>query len=751
MAFPRINITLKRAILFLLLGPVLILLVAWFSRPFLLEWGLEGMTRDAGLSGLEVEVRQLDPWVTRLADIRLKKQDQMELSVREASLFYNPDSLTIGKIGSLSLTGLDLRLSADAVRTPPGETGVEPSEPLEKLVGRFLEAPYLSHLRVRDSKLGLDWGKGSCRSEFFLKGDFHPEVARLILDGSILESSKGEGKPFQFRSKLDLMDEDGEIFLTADLEIPELGGVQSLVASLEGLVPDLPDDFKLLSGRLGVSASTRLAEDSLEDLFLEMNASGLGMKASGFKFNASNLLLFLSPQSPEEWEANAYANLDVDGQFSVTGCKASVRAKGPVYEVTTSANLIKTQGNLPPLEIEGLRLPVLDLTLPPAVPLGQEKEIHFDRVSYEDDMLTLMGGSMAFEMREEGSLAYLQLNPVDLNLGDIGFVDLGYYGLVDWGEFPKISRPQSIAVKRVMLGFESVLENLEMTLRTESLERILVDRIALEASGLGLELFPANLRVHVPDQNPQSPGFALSGATLRIPGENVTIEGLEGEILLESIEPLATKGSQTLSFAKVMIGELEVTEGNFTFRAEPDGTIVIESAQAGLWGGSVGLNESSFQLYGDDFRFNTVMESIDGQRITDLLEEVDVTIEGNFSGSVPFSNEGGKWDFSNGFLQLDPSSTAWLRYDAKGILSGGVAKGTREYEKMAMTEEALEDLKLDSMRIVFKVLEEERQVLISIKGERQTAKRKIVLDYRPNLIARLAEILELMNFSKIGL
>ena len=144
-------------------------------------------------------------------------------------------------------------------------------------------------------------------------------------------------------------------------------------------------------------------------------------------------------------------------------------------------------------------------------------------------------------------------------------------------------------------------------------------------------------------------------------------------------------------------------------------------------------------------------QSIDGQRIADLLEEVDVAIEGNFSGSVPFSNEGGKWDFSNGFLQLDPSSTAWLRYDAKGILSGGVAKGTREYEKMAMTEEALEDLKLDSMRIVFKVLEEERQVLISIKGERQTAKRKIVLDYRPNLIARLAELLELMNFSKIGL
>ena len=42
MAFPRINITLKRAILFLLLGPVLILLVAWFSRPFLLEWDLRG-------------------------------------------------------------------------------------------------------------------------------------------------------------------------------------------------------------------------------------------------------------------------------------------------------------------------------------------------------------------------------------------------------------------------------------------------------------------------------------------------------------------------------------------------------------------------------------------------------------------------------------------------------------------------------------------------------------------------------------
>ena len=132
---------------------------------------------------------------------------------------------------------------------------------------------------------------------------------------------------------------------------------------------------------------------------------------------------------------------------------------------------------------------------------------------------------------------------------------------------------------------------------------------------------------------------------------------------------------------------------------------MIESAQAGLWGGSVGLNESSFQLYGDDFRFNTVMESIDGQRIADLLEEVD-DHRGEFLGIGSFFQRGREMIFptvSSSSILLPPLGCG----DAKGILSGGVAKGTREYEKMAMTEEALEDLKLDSMRIVFKVLEEE--------------------------------------------
>ena len=189
----------------------------------------------------------------------------------------------------------------------------------------------------------------------------------------------------------------------------------------------------------------------------------------------------------------------------------------------------------------------------------------------------------------------------------------------------------------------------------ESLEQILVDRITFDASEVAYALEPANMLINVSQENPESPVFVFRGSSFRFPDQDILIEGIAGQIALESIDPLATKGSQTITFERMTMGDLETGEGNFSFRIEPDGTIVVESTRAALWGGEVGLRESSFQLYGDDYRLNTRVAGISGQRVADLLAKEDLRIDGNFSGDITFSNEEGKWDFSNGLVLLDPS------------------------------------------------------------------------------------------------
>ena len=76
------------------------------------------------------------------------------------------------------------------------------------------------------------------------------------------------------------------------------------------------------------------------------------------------------------------------------------------------------------------------------------------------------------------------------------------------------------------------------------------------------------------------------------------------------------------------------------------------------------------------------------------------------------------------------------------LLTNGLEEGTDEFEKMELTAWALSDLTLNSMRVDFKVTEEERQIIISINGKRDTEKKKVDLRYRPKIIGGLKEILE---------
>jgi hypothetical protein len=726
-----------------LIGSILIIFLVWVSLPFLLKWGLSVISRDSGFSEFEVEIEQVDPWLTRLSKIEMRKKDQMSLAVDQVNLIYSPGTLAHRAVSSISMTGFDLMFHADG-ESSGDRSGDKNPDPLEQTLGQFLEAPYLTHLRVRDSKLNLTWDGQSYPVDFMLKGDFHHQIGRLIVDGSL--------SGFQFQSKVDLAKDEGKTYLTGEVKFPDLTKFSHLLESIHSLDQLIPEDFALMDGELGLSASARVESDSFKDLFLELNASDLKLEASGHDLTVSDAVLFLSPESMDHWQANFYANLEVDDQLDAMGIRLSVKANGPVYELSGGVSQLRTTGDLPSVEITGLRLPILDLSIPLEIPVGQEKKFFFDEVSYDNGSFILMDGSFSIEVSGENSLVSVHLSPGDASFGEVGFVGFSYEGLLDWEEFPKISRKQVISGKRIMLGLDSVVENLDLAFRLDSLERILVDQFTFEASEVAYELNPANLLVKVSQENPESLVFIFRGSTFRFPDQDILIEGIEGEIALGSVEPLTTKGSQTIFFERIVMGELETGEGNFSFRAEPDGTIVIESARAALWGGEVGLRESSFHLYGDDYRLNSRVAGIDGQRVADLLAKEDLRIDGNFSGDITFSNEEGQWDFSNGLVLLDPSPTAWMSYNPGSVVLSSLKKGSKAYEEMKLTNEAMEGLSLKSMRILFKALDGKREVEIAIRGKSEVGNRIIHLDNNLNFIAGIRELVgAYFDFSNLGI
>ena len=227
---------------------------------------------------------------------------------------------------------------------------------------------------------------------------------------------------------------------------------------------------------------------------------------------------------------------------------------------------------------------------------------------------------------------------------------------------------------------------------------------------------------------------------------------MDGEINLNSLEPLETNGTQTLSFDRCSVSGVELKDGNFSFQILPDGTFLIVEAYANLYGGVIGLLESQFNLYQAGIRISTSLTGVNGQEIADLIEGLDVEVNGTFSGRIPLIMQGGNWDFEGGYLQLDPTASAKLKYKSNGFLTNGIEVDSEEYKRMRMTELALENLNLESLRLIFEVKGEDRQISGTIRGKSLIDKKtEVSLDYRPKIIAGLAEILHKLNFDKLDL
>ena len=121
-----------------LIGSILIIFLVWISLPFLLKWGLSGIARDSGFSEFEVEIEQVDPWLTRLSKIEMRKKDQMSLAIDQVNLIYSPGTLAQRAVNSISMTGLDLMYQADG-ESSGDRSGDKNPEPLEQTLGQFLD------------------------------------------------------------------------------------------------------------------------------------------------------------------------------------------------------------------------------------------------------------------------------------------------------------------------------------------------------------------------------------------------------------------------------------------------------------------------------------------------------------------------------------------------------------------------------------------------------------------------------------
>ena len=103
---------------------------------------------------------------------------------------------------------------------------------------------------------------------------------------------------------------------------------------------------------------------------------------------------------------------------------------------------------------------------------------------------------------------------------------------------------------------------------------------------------------------------------------------------------------------------------NFSFSVNDEGEFIVSDLFVRIFDGSMEIESAKWKMYTDFVKLDSLLTDVSGQEIVDFFEGMDLQIDGNFSGRVSLSNYGGVWDFGTGFLQLNPSDSAHIKFES---------------------------------------------------------------------------------------
>ena len=730
------------------------LVVLWLSLPRFLETAIEEVLvrLDGKLQSITIE--KANPWSIEMSDLSGFTKEG-NFSLKKVDVRYDPVQVAEGKVHALSVSSPKLSLDVNQLTELLGSADPldENGQSLQKKAQEFLLNPPLQHFRVRDAEVSLLGGDDRITTKLGMEGDFHTGLAQLRVD----TNSSG----FSWLGDLTMVEEGSDLFLGASLYFPDLSLLPNLLDSLSLFNPnlaelDLAEWIQIEQGAARGQWTGRVEEDGVIGQFMDFNATDLVMQCMGMTFDIPQAILFLTPRTHTLIESNFYANLNWGENLRMSGLKISANLEDGLPKVTTRIQRLQTGGLLPQSEILGLLIDEVEFAY------GENDELlgirnaklRFSAIHLEEGMYNLYDGEIQVEWMGEDRfrIELLKANgsvpTIGLNLHKIGFS-----GEVVLGDLPKLETEQTFTIEEAFLGEDQKIEDFKVQFRLDSADRIELSEISLSVNDFKLNLDPANLIIEKPE--PSSDRFDISflEGELQFPDyEDFSIRNLQGNVKLNNIDPLESNGSQQIRF-DFHAGEQVLEDGKINFNLLPTGEKMIHTVEINAFGGLLSLEETTLEDNLDNFELKALASGLNSQDLIALFEDLDARMDGNLSGLITIRNDPFRgWDFYGGSLSLDSSDSAKLYLNTHGMLTEGLEPKSSEYKNMYLLERALQDLQLDGLSVLFKVLEDgERVVEMNVRGESEVDGKGISVEYRPKIVGGLEALMQQADLSKWGI
>ena len=720
------------------------------SLPSFLESGIRKFARDSGINLHSIIIDEITPWSSRVSGLSSDFQEG-KFSLQQLDLRYDPTQLAQGQLRAVSLTSPLLEIDIDAILERL--EGIENANTDSKIqADELLSNPPVQHLRFRDLELSFNRVDTIARSQWDIEGDFHPGLAQLRLDGNLT------GLPWQ--GDLTLVQEGSDLFLGASLQFSDLSKILNSVKTVSELYYDENSvNFeKWLEIEKGVARARwtgRLENDGIMDQFIELNATELVCRAMGLTLQIPQAILFVTPHISGRTEANFYANLNWGENLEVRGLKLAGSLVDGQPNLNVRVQRLRTQGVLPQAELFGLVVDGIEFAENEMGEfLGVRKaSLRFSSLHLEEGMYNLYDGEIDIEWLGEDRFQ------IELRKGNGSVPTLGlnlqgmrFSGEIALDSLPRLSAEQRFSVDEIFLGEDQKIDDFSIEFKSDSLERFELSELNMLVNDFQFSLSPANLIMEIPESSQGRLDLSFLDAELKFDDfSGLAIKKIQGNIKFNSLDPLDTNGSQSVRF-DLHAGEQVLESGQIKFEVLPNGEQVIKELEIHAFGGTLALEETKLIEGFEDFELKVLAKGLDAQQIINCFEDLDARMEGNLSGILTIRNDPSLgWDFYGGSLSLDSSERAKLFLNTHGMLTEGLDDESSEYKNMYLLERALEDLNLNGLNIMFKLLDAgERVVEMNVRGESEVDGKDISVEYRPKIMGGLDALLQQADLSKWG-
>ena len=720
------------------------------SLPSFLESGIRKFARDSGINLHSIIIDEITPWSSRVSGLSSDFQEG-KFSLQQLDLRYDPTQLAQGQLRAVSLTSPLLEIDIDAILERL--EGIENANTDSKIqADELLSNPPVQHLRFRDLELSFNRVDTIARSQWDIEGDFHPGLAQLRLDGNLT------GLPWQ--GDLTLVQEGSDLFLGASLQFSDLSKIFNSVKTVSELFDDENSvNFeKWLEIEQGVARARwtgRLENDGIMDQFIELNATELVCRAMGLTLQIPQAILFVTPHISGRTEANFYANLNWGENLEVRGLKLAGSLVDGQPNLNVRVQRLRTQGVLPQAELFGLVVDGIEFAENEMGEfLGVRKaSLRFSSLHLEEGMYNLYDGEIDIEWLGEDRFQ------IELRKGNGSVPTLGlnlqgmrFSGEIALDSLPRLSAEQRFSVDEIFLGEDQKIDDFSIEFKSDSLERFELSELNMLVNDFQFSLSPANLIIEIPESSQGRLDLSFLDAELKFDDfSDLALKKIQGNIKFNSLDPLDTNGSQSVRF-DLNAGEQVLESGQIKFEVLPNGEQVIKELEIHAFGGTLALEETKLIEGFEDFELKVLAKGLDAQQIISCFEDLDARMEGNLSGILTIRNDPSLgWDFYGGSLSLDSSERAKLFLNTHGMLTEGLDDESSEYKNMYLLERALEDLNLNGLNIMFKLLDAgERIVEMNVRGESEVDGKDISVEYRPKIMGGLDALLQQADLSKWG-